>query len=280
MPPPRLPLRVEHVPDERVPTIELVPALALRYPMHAFLEVDVTEARERLARLRGSTGRSWSFTAFVIGCLGRAVAEHPHVQAHRRGRRLLVPERVDVATLVEVEADGHRVPLPHVLRDAARRPPHELHEELHAVRHERRLVGEVRRQTRWVLRLPRPLRSLLWRPLARSVRLRTSFGGTVVVSSIGSVVGGRGWGVSGLVSYPVSLTLGGVHAAPVLGEGTVEERQRLCLTVSLDHEVVDGAPAARFVGRLVELIEAAHGLPVADAPPSPVARPPAPDVRG
>jgi hypothetical protein len=34
----------------------------------------------------------------------------------------------------------------------------------------------------------------------------------------------------------------------------------LSLTLSLDHNVIDGAPAARFASRLKTLIEAAYGL--------------------
>jgi hypothetical protein len=39
----------------------------------------------------------------------------------------------------------------------------------------------------------------------------------------------------------------------------------LSLTVVFDHDVVDGAPAARFVKRLVELIESGYGLPESEA---------------
>jgi pyruvate/2-oxoglutarate dehydrogenase complex dihydrolipoamide acyltransferase (E2) component len=34
--------------------------------------------------------------------------------------------------------------------------------------------------------------------------------------------------------------------------------------VTFDHDVVDGAPAARFVRRLGELVEDAHGIPTLD----------------
>ncbi|MFN8473841.1 MAG: 2-oxo acid dehydrogenase subunit E2 [Anaerolineae bacterium] len=47
-------------------------------------------------------------------------------------------------------------------------------------------------------------------------------------------------------------------------DGQIEPRDMLCLKVGFDHNVVDGAPAARFVERLVELIESGHGL--AEAP--------------
>jgi pyruvate/2-oxoglutarate dehydrogenase complex dihydrolipoamide acyltransferase (E2) component len=41
----------------------------------------------------------------------------------------------------------------------------------------------------------------------------------------------------------------------------VEKREYLQLTVTLDHDVVDGASATRFVAKLVELLEEGYGLP-------------------
>ncbi len=42
-------------------------------------------------------------------------------------------------------------------------------------------------------------------------------------------------------------------------DGGIERREYLSLTVSVDHDVVDGAPAARFIQRLNELIECGYG---------------------
>jgi pyruvate/2-oxoglutarate dehydrogenase complex dihydrolipoamide acyltransferase (E2) component len=47
---------------------------------------------------------------------------------------------------------------------------------------------------------------------------------------------------------------------PAVIEGRVEPREILNLTVLFDHDIVDGAPATRFVKRLVELIESGYGL--------------------
>jgi pyruvate/2-oxoglutarate dehydrogenase complex dihydrolipoamide acyltransferase (E2) component len=54
--------------------------------------------------------------------------------------------------------------------------------------------------------------------------------------------------------------VGGIARKPAVIEERVEPRYVLDLTVSFDHDVVDGAPAARFVKRLVELIEKGYGL--------------------
>jgi hypothetical protein len=44
--------------------------------LHGLLEVEVPTARAWLRAVKAPTGASPSFTAFIIGCLGRAVDEH------------------------------------------------------------------------------------------------------------------------------------------------------------------------------------------------------------
>lgn len=244
---------------ERVPTIELVPALAIRQPMHALLEFDVTEPRLRMRRHRERTGEPVSLTAFLVHCIARAVDEQRGVQAFRRGRRLIVFDQVDAAILVEVQAGSAKIPVPYVVRDAAGKSVGDIQAEIRAAQRDGTLVAGLRRQMRLVLAIPRPLRWLLWRVLRRSTRLRVRFGGTVVVTSVGMFGSGRGWGF-GLATYPLSVTVGGVSSQAAVREGEVCVREMLCMTVTLDHEAVDGAPAARFVARLRELVEHGDGL--------------------
>ena len=44
--------------------------------------------------------------------------------------------------------------------------------------------------------------------------------------------------------------------------GELQPREMLDLTLMFNHDVIDGAPAARFSGRLAELMESARGLEV------------------
>ncbi len=105
----------------------------------------------------------------------------------------------------------------------------------------------------------------MWRALARSPRTWKRYGGTVVLTSVGMFGGGAGWGLSSPGGYPLAVTVGGIGERAVFVEGRIESREILSLTVSFDHTVVDGAPAARFGARLVELIEEYHGLPARSA---------------
>jgi pyruvate/2-oxoglutarate dehydrogenase complex dihydrolipoamide acyltransferase (E2) component len=54
--------------------------------------------------------------------------------------------------------------------------------------------------------------------------------------------------------------VGGISCRPGFVDGDVEPREHLHVTATFDHDVVDGAPAARFLERLRELVEGAYGL--------------------
>jgi pyruvate/2-oxoglutarate dehydrogenase complex dihydrolipoamide acyltransferase (E2) component len=71
---------------------------------------------------------------------------------------------------------------------------------------------------------------------------------------------GRGWAVGIAPLHTLCLTVGGITVQPALVDGRIEAREYLALTASVDHDIVDGAPAARFAGRLRGLVERAEVL--------------------
>jgi pyruvate/2-oxoglutarate dehydrogenase complex dihydrolipoamide acyltransferase (E2) component len=40
----------------------------------------------------------------------------------------------------------------------------------------------------------------------------------------------------------------------------LQERENLCLTFSFDHDIIDGAPAARFMSRFAEILSSGSEL--------------------
>jgi hypothetical protein len=85
--------------------------------------------------------------------------------------------------------------------------------------------------------------------------------GTVAVTAIGMFGhgSGSGWGLTP-AWHTLVLVVGSIAQKPAVVESRIEPREILNLTVGFDHDVVDGAPAARFVRRLLELIERGYGL--------------------
>jgi len=58
----------------------------------------------------------------------------------------------------------------------------------------------------------------------------------------------------------------------VIVDGQIAIREYLCMTLSFDHSIIDGAPAERFTGRLKELIESGYGLGESEVEGSVIAR--------
>lgn len=81
--------------------------------------------------------------------------------------------------------------------------------------------------------------------------------GTAIITSVGSVAYLPGW-VIPKAMHNLCFALGSVVKKPWVVRNKVEIRDILHLTILFDHDVVDGAPAARFAARLVKHIQ--HGL--------------------
>ncbi len=62
-------------------------------------------------------------------------------------------------------------------------------------------------------------------------------------------------------SATVLLTVGGIEKRTRTQGDRLEEREILCLTGSFDHDIVDGAPAARFMNQLLETLTSGSLLP-------------------
>lgn len=83
--------------------------------------------------------------------------------------------------------------------------------------------------------------------------------GTVSLTAVGMFGSGAGWALP-VMNHTLQITLGGIAEKPAFINDQIENREYLCVTISLDHDIIDGAPAARFIQRLKELIESGYGL--------------------
>ena len=227
--------------------------------MHGLIEVDVTKARELLREYKELTGESLSFTAFIIGCVGKAVDEQKAVQAYRQGRKhLVVFDDVDVATVIERDIEGQKVPVVYVIRAANRKTFREIHSEIRTFK-----VQETTKSVLGFTALPFMPASLLTRILYRMLRtfprLHKRVVGTVGVTAVGMFGKGYGWGIP-VAAASLAVTLGGLASKPGVIDGQIAIRDYLCITLSFDHRITDGGPAARFANCLKDLIERGYGL--------------------
>jgi pyruvate/2-oxoglutarate dehydrogenase complex dihydrolipoamide acyltransferase (E2) component len=256
---------VDLTPGRRV-MINMLDLSGPKHSMYGLLEVDVTVARLFIAGHKERTGETLSFTGYLTFCLARAVNENKEVQAYLKGRKQLVLfDDVDVGIMVEHRDGEKRSLMGHAIRGANRKTYRQIHDELRAV--QTAPLPPDRGPPTWfrtAMLLPWPL-SWFFRAFIRWIGRRdptivTSMGGTVSITAVGMFGEGHsGWGI-----YPATevlgLVVGSIAKKPAVVKGRVEPREILHLTVMFDHDVLDGAPAARFVHRLVELVESGYGL--------------------
>lgn len=253
---------IKPFPPIRQATVDLLAAASRKHMIHGLVEVDVSKARQRLREIKATTGQSISFTGFIIHCCARVVNMNKHMQAYKDWRnRLILFDDVDVSTTVERVAEGRKQVVPTIIRAANRKSVGEINREIRQVQSERVEEAGVYRTMRWYLAIPFFIRRLFFPLLNRVPRLMKKKSGTVMVTSVGMFGKGAGWGVP-IASHTLNITVGGIVSRPCLIDGQLENREYLCLTISFDHDIIDGAPAARFIQRLKEVIEDAEALAV------------------
>jgi pyruvate/2-oxoglutarate dehydrogenase complex dihydrolipoamide acyltransferase (E2) component len=230
-----------------------------KHTVHGLVEFDITRARETIHQIKAQTGEALSFSAFFLACLGKAIDSDKQMHGYRNWRnQLILFDDVDVNMLFEVEVEGQKTIRPHILRGVNKKSTREIHEEIRAFQNQH----EVSRESNfidWFVRLPGFVRRLFFWGLFKNPQLLKEYYGTVLVTSVGMFGIGTGWGIP-VPNHSLQLTLGGIGEKPGVVDHRVEVRKYLSVTVSFDHDVIDGAPAARFMHRLKKLIENGYGL--------------------
>ena len=234
--------------------------VAKRKPAIQFVgTLEVTNARRALRDHADRTGQRLSFTAFVVHRLAQAVDENKTMHAYRHGRRLVIFDDVDVCVLVEHEVGTDRVAAPHVIRAANRLSLSQIHEEIRAAQKGGAAAEESWRFLRFYPWIPGFVRRLFWRMMYSQPAFMKRTAGTVCVTALGMFASGGGWGIP-VSGYTLTLTVGGIATQTEVVDGQAVRREHLSLTISADHEVIDGGMLARFVGRFGELLGSAAGI--------------------
>jgi pyruvate/2-oxoglutarate dehydrogenase complex dihydrolipoamide acyltransferase (E2) component len=260
------PYHVVDLPPARRVMINMLDLSESKHCMYGLLEVDVTVARQFIAEYKTRTGETLSFTGFLTLCLARAVAEDKAVQAYLKGRKQLVLfDDVDVGLMIERKIGEKRALMGHVIRRANHKTCLEIHQEIRSVQSTPAPPNRgLPTWFRFAMLLPWPLsrlfNALISMVMRRNPTIPVSMAGTVGITSIGMFGEGHsGWGIFS-VTQALGLVVGSIARKPAVVAGRIEPREILNLTVMFHHDVIDGAPAARFTRRLVELIESGYGL--------------------
>lgn len=199
-------------------------ARSFREAPHASVStvVDMTEAVRLREELKGK-GVRVSYTAMVVKAVAKALREHPEVNSTYEDGVVKVWEDVNVCVAVATD-EGLTAP---VVRQADKLGLRELSDAID---------------------------DLAERARAKRLEKRDVEGGTFTVTNLGM------YGVetfTPVINPPQAaiLAVGRIAKRPMVVGDSLEVRDTAVLTLTFDHRVLDGVPAAEFLSRVKELLE-------------------------
>jgi pyruvate/2-oxoglutarate dehydrogenase complex dihydrolipoamide acyltransferase (E2) component len=222
---------------------------------HVLFEADIGGVKNRLAEHRLRTGESVTLTSYIAKGFACAIADDKRMQSYRLGRsHLIVFDDVDLMFLVEREWEGETLPVLCIVRAADRKTAHEINQELQAARQTPLGThGPMSALEMLFFLLPSVLRKPLWFIVRRNPYWFKDLAGTAAVTSMGMYTSGAAVGVP-ITPMTLTLTIGSIEKKLILQDGQVVERDVIHLNLSVDHDIIDGAPLMRFVDRFKKIL--------------------------
>ncbi len=198
-------------------------------PVTITCRCDATNLVALRRRLKSAGGKTVpSYTDIVAKVVAEVLQDHPVIAGRWENDRIVLPEAIHIGIAVDTE-HGLLVP---VVRDVAKLS----------------LMDVARRSS-----------ELIEAARSRRIKPEDMQGGCFTLTNLG------GFGVEAftpIINHPETavLGLGAILPEPaVLGDGQLGVRERMTLSLTFDHRVVDGAPAARFLQDLRKRIENSAG---------------------
>ena len=259
--------RIESLPSNSAWARELCEHGVRKHYIKSLLELDVSYGRKAIRSYKASTGKDLSFFSWIVKCIADTIDQHKVVHALRYHKNeILIFDDVDVSIPIERELNGKRMPMPYVLRRANKKQLPDIHREIDDAKN-RPLSGDEQVLSKPIsallLRtfpsLPAFIKNIFWRRFDRDPFFQKRIMGTVGITSVAIAGNTTAWAVP-ISIQPVCFALGSVTKKKILNGDKPQVRDYLALTVMFDHDIIDGAPAARFISQLSKNIQRAYGL--------------------
>ena len=221
--------------------------------IHSLAEIDITEPRLLLKKHFERTGEKLSFTAYIVTCLAHVVKDHPNLNSFIKGRRLILLDDITISVLVERELGEELVPEPVAINGTQSKTFRQIHNEIReAKQHRSNKLGSLTGKS-WIRFIPGFLLKIFVRIADSNIRMAKAYG-KIAVTAVGMFSKEAIWFIPHGPAT-VLITVGSISNKIVEVNGGLVSREHLCVTASFDHDIVDGAPASRFMNQFIETIK-------------------------
>ena len=221
--------------------------------IHCFTEVDITKPRDLIKKHFDKTGEKLSLTAYIVTCLSNVIKDYPQFNSFTKGRKLILLDDITISVLIEREIAGENVPEPIAIRQAQDKTYLQINREIREAKNQQTdRLGSLSGQT-WIRLIPGFLLRLFIRIADKNIHMGKKYG-KIAVTAVGMFSKEPVWFIPHGTAT-ILITVGSIDKKVVESDNQFVSREHLCLTISFDHDIVDGAPASRFVNQLLETIK-------------------------
>ncbi len=220
---------------------------------HSITEVDISVPRRLINEHFQKTGTKLSLTAYIVTCLAHVIKDHPLLNSFIQGNKQIILEDVTVSVLIEREIKGEKVPEPIAINNAQTKTYLQINKEIRTAQATQgQQLGNLSKMT-WIRFIPGFLLRTFIRIADKNIKMGIRYG-KVAVTAVGMFNKTSIWFIPH-GSATVLITVGGINSKLVKEDDIITEKEHLCLTASFNHDIVDGAPASRFMNQFIETVK-------------------------
>lgn len=232
-----------------------------KHYMNGLIEVNVTKGRKIIQNYNSTATEKLSFSSWIVKCIADSVKEHPEINSFRKGKNKVIQfEDIDIVLMIEKFVEGKPIAMPYSIRKCESKSVIEISKEIRKVQttesNEKDQLTEQGIILKFYPYVPKFIRQIFIRRMIHNPFYIKKQGGVIVVTSVSAFTASSGWvmGFGGMLT--MSIALGGKSIKQKLLDDNLIEEEFTQMTISIDHDIIDGAPAARFISTLVKNIEA------------------------
>jgi pyruvate/2-oxoglutarate dehydrogenase complex dihydrolipoamide acyltransferase (E2) component len=198
-------------------------------------------------------GEPSSIMPYMLWCIGQATKEHPEMHAIKKNNKLIIFEDVDISMMIEKTTNAeNKMPVPYIFRGVQNKSYEEIRKELkEAKEKDFKELSKRRKKSKIYKMLPAFVRLFILKKILSDPFRGKNALGTIALTSLGKFVKNRKFWPIPISPYPCSIATGSIFSEESKGI----EKKTLCLTIIVDHNIIDGGPAARFSQTLIDYLE-------------------------
>jgi pyruvate/2-oxoglutarate dehydrogenase complex dihydrolipoamide acyltransferase (E2) component len=220
---------------------------------HSITEVDISVPRRLINEHFQKTGTKLSLTAYIVTCLAHVIKDHPLLNSFIKGNKQIILDDVTVSVLIEREIKGEKVPEPVAINNAQTKTYLQINNEIRSAQSSQgQQLGNLSKMT-WIRFIPGFLLRTFIRIADKNIKMGIRYG-KVAVTAVGMFNKTSVWFIPH-GSATVVITVGGINSKLIKEDDNIVEKEHLCLTASFNHDIVDGAPASRFINQFIETVK-------------------------